>query len=93
MQLEAVGVAAGQRVADQRSDGVGQGVGIGGDAAQRLVEQRGVATEQAQWDVFGGEEGGQLQQLDRGGVLAAEPVKRQSSGGVEPPGVANHVAA
>ena len=31
VDLEAVGVAAGQGVADQRSDGVGEGVGVGGD--------------------------------------------------------------
>jgi hypothetical protein len=39
MDLEAVGVAAGQGVADQRADGVGEGVGIGGRGSQRLIQQ------------------------------------------------------
>src|SRR4051794_13543510 len=46
VELEAVGVAAGQGVADQRTKGVGEGVGGGGGAAQRLTEQVGVVAEQ-----------------------------------------------
>ena len=93
VHLEAVGVAAGQGVADQRADGVGEGVGIGGGGAQRLVQQVGVVAEQGQRNGFGGEEGGQLQQLHRGRVLAAQPLQRQRPGGVDPPGIADHVAA
>jgi hypothetical protein len=53
VHLEAVAVAAGQitlaagqGVADQCADGVGEGVGVGGDGAQRLVQQFGVLTDQ-----------------------------------------------
>ena len=51
VHLEAVGVAAGQRVADQRAEGVGEGVGVGGGGAQRLVEQvrRGRGSATAEW--------------------------------------------
>jgi hypothetical protein len=93
VHLEAVGVAAGQRVADQRADGVGERVGVGGDAAQRLIEQVGVVADQGQGNRFGGEEGGQLQQLHRGRLLAAQPVQRQRPGGVDPPGIAHDLAA
>jgi hypothetical protein len=74
VDLEAAGRAAGQGVADQGSDGVGQGVGVGGGGAQRLVEQLRVAGEQGQRNGFGGEEGGQLQQLDGSRVLVAQPL-------------------
>ena len=93
VHLEAVGVAAGQRVADQRAEGVGEGVGVGGGGAQRLAEQVGVVVDQRQRNGFGREEGGQFQQLHRGRVGAAETVQRQRPGGVNPPGVAHHLAA
>jgi hypothetical protein len=72
VHLEAVGKAAGQRVADQGADGVGEGIGVGGGGAQRLVQEIGVVTEQRQRNGFGGEESGQLQQLHRGRVRAVE---------------------
>ena len=71
VNLEAVGGAAGQGIADQHADGVGQRVGVGSGRAQRLGQQRGVLGEQAQWKGLGGEEGGQLQQCHRGRVLIA----------------------
>jgi hypothetical protein len=46
VHLEAVGGAAGQGVADQRAEGVGERVGVGGGRAYRLVEECGVLAEQ-----------------------------------------------
>jgi hypothetical protein len=79
VHLKAVGVAAGQRVADHRADGVGEAVGVDGGGAQRLVEQLRVADEQRQWDGVGGEEGGQFQQLDGGRI----PPRSRSSDSVQ----------
>ena len=62
------------RVAAQRTDGGDVGVGIGGDAGQRVVEQLRVAGEESQRNGHGGEEGDQLQQPYGGRVLLAEPL-------------------
>ena len=57
-------------------------------AAQRFVEQLGVVGEQVQRNWFGGEEGGQLQQLHRRWALGCEPFQGQRPGGVDPAVVA-----
>src|SRR4051794_10751609 len=77
VHLEAAWVATDQGVADQGTDGVGERVGVGGGGAQRLVQEVGVLAEQGQRNGIGGEEGGQLQQLHRGRVLAAESLQGQ----------------
>jgi hypothetical protein len=46
VDLEAVEVPAGQGVADQCSDGVGEGIGVGSGRAQRLVEDPRVVADQ-----------------------------------------------
>jgi hypothetical protein len=93
VDLEAVGVAAGQGVADQGADGVGEGVGVGGGGAQRLVQEVGVVAEQGQRDGFGSQEGGQLQQLHAGRVRAAQLIGGQRPGGVDPPVITDYFTA
>ena len=41
----------------------------------------------------GARKAGQLQQPHRGRVLVAKPLQRHRPGGVDPPGIADHVAA
>ena len=45
VHLEALGGAASQGVADERADGVGEVIGIGGRGTQRLAEQLGVIAD------------------------------------------------
>jgi hypothetical protein len=91
VQLEAIGLAAGQGQSDHRSQEVIQGDRVGGCCSEWFVQQLGVGGEQPQRDRFRSKKSGQLQQWHGRWAVSVEAFQRYRPGRVDTALVAEHV--